>query len=247
MVRHARRSSSRAGVPHSLWRWLRGSSRCNRRRATSDVLGPLRTPTGRPARTAIPFLDVQFSAEFRQQHRSVEVDGFLRWRRRLQSSLLTRRRGRMELRHSQQSPRTRWQDRKPSAASRRPPASHGPVSVRNTYDFGYADGTPYFPFGTTCYAWTHQPAALQEQTIETLRHAPFNKMRMCVFPKWYTYNRDEPPVYPFRAARRARTTTPRFVPEFFHTPGDPHRPTAGARHRSRPDSCFTPTTIGATP
>ena len=91
-------------------------------------------------------------------------------------------------------------------------ANHGPVSVRNTYDFGYADGAPYFPFGTTCYAWTHQPAALQQQTIETLRNAPFNKMRMCIFPKWYTYNQDEPPVYPFPRARKARTTTPASSP-----------------------------------
>ena len=103
-----------------------------------------------------------------------------------------------------------------STASRRPAGNHGPVSVRNTYDFGYADGTPYFPFGTTCYAWTHQPAALQEQTIETLRQAPFNKMRMCVFPKWYTYNRDEPPVYPFPRSAQGENDYTRFVPEFFH-------------------------------
>ena len=86
--------------------------------------------------------------------------------------------------------------------------NHGPVSVRNTYDFGYADGTPYFPFGTTCYAWTHQPAALQQQTIETLRNAPFNKMRMCIFPKWYTYNQDEPLCLSIPPLGRARTTTP---------------------------------------
>ena len=104
----------------------------------------------------------------------------------------------------------------PSAASRRRPKNHGPVSVRNTYDFGYADGTPYFPFGTTCYAWTHQPAALQQQTIETLRQAPFNKMRMCIFPKWYTYNQDEPPVYPFPRSAQGENDYTRFVPEFFH-------------------------------
>ena len=98
-----------------------------------------------------------------------------------------------------------------------PPASrnHGPVSVRNTYDFGYAYGTPYYEFGTTCYAWTHQPAALQQQTVDTLRQAPFNKMRMCIFPKWYTYNQDEPLVYPFPRSGGQNDYT-RFVPEFFH-------------------------------
>src|ERR1700729_3009266 len=31
------------------------------------------------------------------------------------------------------------------------PTAHGPVMVRNQHHFAYADGTPYFPFGTTCY------------------------------------------------------------------------------------------------
>lgn len=43
---------------------------------------------------------------------------------------------------------------------------HGPVRVRNQFHFAHADGTPYFPFGTTCYAWTHQPLSMQNQTLE---------------------------------------------------------------------------------
>ena len=43
--------------------------------------------------------------------------------------------------------------------------NHGPVRVRNRYHFAYADGKPYFPFGTTCYAWTHQPLDMQRQTL----------------------------------------------------------------------------------
>ena len=93
--------------------------------------------------------------------------------------------------------------------------NHGPVSVRNTCDFGYADGTPYFPFGTTCYAWTHQPDALQQQTLETLRQAPFNKMRMCIFPKWYAYNQRRAARLSLPAQRGENDYT-RFVPEFFH-------------------------------
>src|SRR5262245_1873814 len=75
--------------------------------------------------------------------------------------------------------------------------NHGPVRVRNTYHFGYADGTPYFPFGTTCYAWIHQSDELQKQTLETLAGSPFNKVRMCVFPKWYAHNHREPALYPY--------------------------------------------------
>ena len=74
-----------------------------------------------------------------------------------------------------------------------PPAgNHGPVRVRNQFHFAHADGTPYFPFGTTCYAWTHQPLDMQEQTSTTLRTARFNKLRMGVFPKHYTFNENEP-------------------------------------------------------
>ena len=81
--------------------------------------------------------------------------------------------------------------------------AHGPVRVANTHHFAYADGTPFFPFGTTCYAWMHQSEELQRQTLETLRTAPFNKIRMCVFPKSYQYNHNEPALYPFeRDARR---------------------------------------------
>jgi hypothetical protein len=69
---------------------------------------------------------------------------------------------------------------------------HGPVRVRNQFHFAYADGTPYMPFGTTCYAWTHQPLALQETTLKTLASAPFNKIRMGVFPKDYIYNTNDP-------------------------------------------------------
>ena len=60
------------------------------------------------------------------------------------------------------------------------------------FHFAHADGTPYFPFGTTCYAWTHQPLAMQAETLTTLAAARFNKLRMGVFPKHYLFNENEP-------------------------------------------------------
>lgn len=74
---------------------------------------------------------------------------------------------------------------------------HGPVRVRDRYWFAYADGTPNFEVGTTCYAWIHQSPALQQQTLDTLAQGYFNKIRMCVFPKWFDYNHREPELYPF--------------------------------------------------
>ncbi|HEY2158154.1 MAG TPA: DUF5060 domain-containing protein, partial [Isosphaeraceae bacterium] len=95
------------------------------------------------------------------------------------------------------------------------PGNRGPVRVRDTYHFAFADGTPYFPIGTTCYAWTHQSDSLETQTLETLKHAPFNKLRMCVFPKFYAYNRAEPPRYPFEGTPPNSWDFTRFNPEFF--------------------------------
>ena len=73
---------------------------------------------------------------------------------------------------------------------------HGLVKAVETH-FAFEDGTLFYPFGTTVYALAHQDDALVEQTLETLRTAPFNKVRMCVFPKDYDYNHNEPPVYAF--------------------------------------------------
>lgn len=74
--------------------------------------------------------------------------------------------------------------------------NHGPVRASG-YRFQYADGAGYMPFGTTCYAWVNQTKELQEQTLLTLKASPFNKIRMCIFPKSMPYNNNDPVDYPF--------------------------------------------------
>ena len=93
--------------------------------------------------------------------------------------------------------------------------NHGPVRVKNTYHFAYEDGTVYHPIGTTCYAWTHQGEELEEQTLKSLESSPFNKLRMCVFPKSYLYNTNEPPIYPFEGSPAEGWDFTRFNPAFF--------------------------------
>ena len=75
-------------------------------------------------------------------------------------------------------------------------SSRGLVKAVETH-FEFEDGTLFIPFGTTVYALAHQDDALVEQTLETLKNAPFNKVRICVFPKHYDYNHNEPPFYAF--------------------------------------------------
>jgi hypothetical protein len=95
------------------------------------------------------------------------------------------------------------------------PSNHGQVQVADGYHFSYADGTRYRPVGTTAYAWTHQSEALQEQTLSTLASSAFNKMRMCVFPKSYFFNANEPELYPFEQNEDGSFDWTRPSPEFF--------------------------------
>jgi hypothetical protein len=149
-----------------------------------------------------PF-DVRLAAEFRNEHRSVAVDGFYDGEGAYKIRFSPDTEG--EWSYTTRAGIRELDGRAGTFVCTRPSgANRGPVGVRDTWHFGYADGTPYAPFGTTCYAWTHQPEALQEQTLATLRTAPFNKMRMCVFPKWYEYNRDEPRLHPFAGQDRTR-------------------------------------------
>ena len=162
-----------------------------------------------------PFFDVELRVRFGLGERAVEVDGFYDgdgvYRARFMpdeigvwSWTTTSNRPELEGRAGQFSCVL------PSVGN------HGPVQVQDTYHFGYADGTPYYPFGTTCYAWIHQGDELEEQTLSTLRSAPFNKVRMCVFPKDYIYNRNEPHYYPFARGETGETDWDRFDPAFFH-------------------------------
>ncbi|MET9761730.1 DUF5605 domain-containing protein [Streptomyces sp. NPDC006372] len=80
------------------------------------------------------------------------------------------------------------------------PGDHGPVRVHEGAHFRHADGTRFLPLGTTAYAWTHQGDEVEEQTLRSLAGSPFNKIRMCVFPKSYIHNLDEPPLYPFEGS-----------------------------------------------
>jgi Domain of unknown function (DUF5060)/Protein of unknown function (DUF4038)/Domain of unknown function (DUF5605) len=172
-----------------------------------------------------PYQEMEFGAQFTFLHRSITVDGFYdgygvyrvrfmpdtpgvwSYRTRSNSETLNDAHGTFKC---------------IAAAA----GNHGPVRVANTYHFAYADGTPYKQIGTTCYAWTHQGDQLEAQTLETLRQSPFNKLRMCVFPKSYDFNHNEPEFYPFPLLSQGSSNTEqsptdwsfdtsRFEPEFF--------------------------------
>lgn len=170
-----------------------------------------------------PFTDITLTAEFTNGAKKVNVTGFYdgdgvykirfmpdltgtwSFRTSSNSKVLTSKTGRFTC----------------TAATA---TNHGPVKVWNTYNFQYANGKPYYPFGTTIYAWTHQADALQEQTLQTLKQSPFNKVRMCVFPKTYSFVEDEPTLYAYEEKNRTQKSNgklkhewdfTRFNPAFF--------------------------------
>lgn len=161
-----------------------------------------------------PFVDVRLAAHFRYRNRVVDADGFYDGAGVYRIRFMPDEIGEWTYTTSSDTPALdgksgRFTVVAPSAGN------HGPVRVRYTSHFGYEDGTPYVPFGTTCYAWTHQGDALEEQTLATLRTGPFNKMRMCVFPKSYVYNANEPVYYPFERDGAGKNDLARFNPAFF--------------------------------
>ena len=161
-----------------------------------------------------PFVEVQVAARFRFGHREVLVDGFYDgagvYKVRFMPDVVGE-----------------WQYETVSNAGALNGHSgvftcvepllgnHGPVRVHNIYHFAYADGTPHISVGTTCYAWAHQGDELEEQTLATLRDAPFNKMRMCVFPKHYRFNANEPVYYAYERGADGDWDFKRFNPDFW--------------------------------
>ena len=142
-------------------------------------------------------MDLKFSATFTQGGRSIVAPGFWDGGDVFKVRFSPPTEGEWTFRTSSEIAAL---DGKTGSFTATSPAAdnHGPVQVFETFYLRYADGTPYHQFGTTCYAWTHQPASTQEQTLKTLAASPFNKIRFCVFPKSYVYNKNDPDRYAFK-------------------------------------------------
>ena len=160
-----------------------------------------------------PYADVQFGACFAHEHRTVSVAGFYDGGDTFRVRFMPDAVGKWCYEtHSSQSELDGTSGTFRCTEPRE--RNHGPVLVDGRH-FVYADGVRYYPFGTTCYAWTHQADDLQERTLSTLRGAAFNKLRMCVFPKDYRYCRNDPARHPFLKKDSGEWDFTRFNPDFF--------------------------------
>lgn len=161
-----------------------------------------------------PFLDVALSATFRHGDRAVEAPGFYDGDGVYRIRFMPETAG--EWTYLTRSNRRELDGRTGRFAAAAPSAgNHGPVGVRDTYHFAYADGTPFFELGTTCYSWAHAPDDREEQTLRTLAASPFNKLRMCVLPQDFAFDGQSSPRYPYVGAPPRNWDFTRFNPDFF--------------------------------
>jgi hypothetical protein len=162
-----------------------------------------------------PFVEVNLSARFTQDTNSVEVAGFYDGDGVYRIRFMAEKQG--EWRYKTKSNRAQLNRKTGLITVTAPSANnHGPVRVAHTFHFAYADGRPFRQIGTTSYAWVHQDDELEEQTLKTLAAAPFNKIRMCIFPM--SENRDKsdnPARYPFAGQPPNQWDFTRFNPKFF--------------------------------
>ncbi|MBB4051245.1 hypothetical protein GGR20_000863 [Devosia subaequoris] len=174
-----------------------------------------------------PFQDVELRAVFRQGDREVRVNGFYDGGSTYKLRFLPDTTGTWHYDTRSNAPALDGFEGSFEVAPAQD-GHHGPVRVSDRYHYRYADGTRYINIGTTAYAWNHQGDATEEQTLATLADAPFTKIRMCVFPKHYRYNQNEPDRYPFPLVTKGSSAWPgsikdagwefdyeRFEPEYF--------------------------------
>lgn len=144
-----------------------------------------------------PYTDISLAAKFTYAHRVIQVDGYYDGDGRYLVRFMPDQTGQWSFETVSNAKELNgisgvFQCTEPE------PLNRGPVRVDQQYHFAYANGTPFHPFGTTCYVWNHQEESLQELTLRSLAESTaFNKIRMCVFPKHYDYNLKEPALFPF--------------------------------------------------
>jgi hypothetical protein len=187
-------------------------------RASATVVPPTNGKTHTPLELVIegpshgnPFTDVELHAIFELGGQETRVGGFYDGGGRYIVRFLPERPGEW---HFHTISTARSMDNLSGKFLVEASQERGMVRVADDFHFSYTNGNVFRPVGTTLYAWTHQSEELQEETLVTLATSPFTKVRMCVFPKAFIFNDNEPALYPFER-KGATWDTERFDPAFF--------------------------------
>jgi hypothetical protein len=164
--------------------------------------------------TGNPFLDVDFSARFTHGASPIDVPGFYDGNGTYRIRFMPDQIGAWHYETRSNAPALAGHTGNFSVGPPSP-GDHGPVRVAATYHFAYADGSPYFPFGTTCYNLTQLSNAREDQTLHTLAASPFNKVRLLILPTEWDPAKGLPLYFPFPGNPPKDWDYSRFNPEFF--------------------------------
>ncbi len=168
--------------------------------------------------TGNPFVDIELSAVFTNGEESFKPDGFYDGNGIFKIRFMPDKIGVWT--YKTKSNRKELNGKEGSfICTPASPGVHGPVQVRDQYQFEYRDGTPYFPFGTTIYEWVFQPEKTRQETLETLKKAPFNKVRFLLVPPYKEKYLSGPLKinnFPFEGTSIDNFDFSRFNVEYFH-------------------------------
>ncbi len=172
-----------------------------------------------------PFTEVGLNATFinNETHDTVRVTGFYDGNDIFKVRFMPLKQGLWT--YEIKSSESKLNGRKGSLVCIKPETgNHGMVKVGKSCDFTFSDGGSYSPFGTTAYAWTHMDNGIQNLTLKSLAQSGFNKVRMCIFPKYYALVKEEPASYPYeiksvttdsKGEKHYEWDFNRFNPQFF--------------------------------
>jgi hypothetical protein len=164
-----------------------------------------------------PFKDISLTAAFTQGHRSVQVTGFYDGDGMYLVRFMPDAPGRWEY-ETQSSAKELAGHSGGFTCTPPSPGNHGPVETAHQFHFEHADGTSYFPFGTTTYAYLFATDEAAAESLVGMKQY-FNKSRLCVLPK--PLGPDGPKLLPFpnptsdKNGRGGKPDYTRFNPAYF--------------------------------
>jgi Domain of unknown function (DUF5060)/Protein of unknown function (DUF4038)/Domain of unknown function (DUF5605) len=166
--------------------------------------------------TGNPFKDVTLGANFTLEHRTVQVTGFYDGDGTYRIRFMPDAIGHWTYQTVSSSPQLANKTGAFICTAPTTQGNHGPVIVAHEFHFQYADGTPYFPFGTTTYAYLFASDENAKHSLEGMQQAHFNKTRICVLPK--PLGDKEKQILPFPRSGAGATATndlTHFNPAYF--------------------------------
>jgi hypothetical protein len=162
--------------------------------------------------TGNPFKEITLTARFTLEHRTLQVTGFYDGEGIYRIRFMPDAPGQWTYVTASSTPQLAS---KAGAFTCTPPTTsgnHGPVTVAHEFHFQYADGIPYFPFGTTTYAYLFTSDEDAKLSLEGMK-SYFNKTRICVLPKPLGAEKEKQ-ILPFPRSGATNDLT-RFNPAYF--------------------------------